>query len=68
MPDRLTGRWSPSEGSVTQARGGRDGERLGKRSPIRRPEGLPRAVAGPAAEGTRKAGLMKSLISRGHVL
>lgn len=30
---------TPKE-SVTQVRGGRDGERLGKGSPIQRPEGL----------------------------
>lgn len=38
-PDKPSGRWSPPEGSVTQARAGRDGEGLGKRSSIQRPEG-----------------------------
>lgn len=61
MLDRLSRSWSSPEGSVTQARGGSDGERLGKRSPMQRPEGL-------QLEGTEKAFLMKSLISRDHAL
>lgn len=44
----MSGRWSPPEESVTQARGGRGSERLEKRSPIQRPEGL-------QLEGTEKA-------------
>lgn len=39
-PDKPSGRWSPPEGSVTQARAGRDGEGLGKRSPFRGQKGL----------------------------
>lgn len=58
----MSGRWSLPEGSVTQARRGRDSERLEKRSPIQSPE------ACKQLEGTEKADLMKSLISRGHAL
>ena len=38
MLDRLLGSWSSPQGSMTQVEGGKDEERLGKRSPMQRPE------------------------------
>ena len=38
MFDRLLGSWSSPQGSMTQMEGGKDGERLGKRSPTQRSE------------------------------